>query len=161
MTRTSSGTGELIRLLRLGPERLQSLAAGLSGSQVVHRPDPDTWSFNDILIHLRACSDVWGGSIAKMIEQDHPTMRYVSPRTVMKRKKYHDVPFQEALGIYVRQRGDLVSLLAGLETDAWSRGATFTATTRGREATVLSYARRITDHEAQHLAQIEQLLPNL
>jgi hypothetical protein len=31
-----------------------------------------------------------------------------------------------------------------------------TATTLGREATVLSYARRIADHEAQHMDQLQR-----
>jgi hypothetical protein len=38
----------------------------------------------------------------------------------------------------------------------WSRGATFTATTLGREATVLDYAKRIADHEARHLGQLQR-----
>jgi hypothetical protein len=51
-----------------------------------------------------------------------------------------------------------VQSLKALSTEDWSRGATFTGTTRGREQTIFSYAQWIVDHEAEHLAQLETIL---
>jgi hypothetical protein len=77
--------------------------------------------------HLRACADVWGGSIDRMVAEEHPTIRYVSPRS------------------WIRKTD-----LSRLDTPGWSRRTTFTGITLGREATVLSYATRIADHEVLH-----------
>jgi hypothetical protein len=113
---------------------------------------------NDILAHLRACADVWGKSILAMVAQDHPTLRYVSPRTRMKKTNYAALDFHASLQAFAQQRAELVKALSNLDAAGWLRGATFTGTTRGREATVLSYARRITDHEREHCEQLEAIL---
>src|SRR5262245_46019483 len=65
---------------------------------------------------------------------------------------------RESLEDLFQRRAGLVEALSALDARGWSRGATFTATTLGREATVLSYARRIADHEAQHMDQLHRTL---
>ena len=57
-----------------------------------------------------------------------------------------------------QQRGELLRLLTALPIKSWSRGATFTGTVSGREATVFSYARRMVEHELVHCEQIEAVL---
>jgi len=96
-----------------------------------------------------------------MLQQAHPTMRYVSPRTWMRNTDYLSLPFPISLQGYAAQRAELLSVLRPLPASGWARGATFTGTTRGREQTVLSYAQRIAEHETIHLAEIEALLPGL
>jgi hypothetical protein len=61
------------------------------------------------------------------------------------------------LQTFTRQRNDLLKSLKALSLTGWSRGATFTATTKGREQTVFSYAQRIAQHETEHLGQLEAL----
>jgi hypothetical protein len=125
------------------------------------RPDVNAWSANDILAHLRACADVWGTSLRAMIAQDHPALRYVSPRTWIRKTDYLDLEFGASLQAFVRQRKELLKLLRALAVNDWSRQATFTATTKGREQTVFSYARRIAEHENEHCEQIEALLKQM
>ena len=55
-------------------------------------------------------------------------------------------------------RSDLLQALKTLGGEAWSRGATFTGTTKGREQTIFSYAQRIVDHEKEHLEQLAKAL---
>jgi len=93
-----------------------------------------------------------------MLSQDHPTLRYVSPRTWLRKTDYPAQEFHISLQAFTRQRDELLKLLTPLTLEDWSHGATFTGTTRGREQTVFSYARRIVDHETQHLDQIEEVL---
>ena len=57
--------------------------------------------------------------------------------------------FRDNLRAFSHQRAVLAGTLSKLGVSDWARGATFTATTLGREATVLSYAIRIADHEAR------------
>ena len=158
MQLSSTEIDELLTLLAETPRRLTSMTRDLENAQLYNKRDQDAWSVNDILAHLRACADVWGKSILAMISQDHPTMRYVSPRTWQRKTDYHTQEFQVSLHAFTSQRDDLLKLLTPLTLEDWSRGATFTGTTRGREQTVFSYARRIIDHETQHLDQLEQVL---
>src|SRR4051812_14325582 len=147
-----------MRALEDMPRYLASATHGLADAQLHARPSADAWSANEILAHLRACADVWGGSITAMIERDHPTLRYASPRTWIRRTRYPELPFEGSLQAFVAQRAALVQTLASLTIDDWSRGAACTGTTRGRAQTILSYVRRIVDHEREHRAQIEATL---
>ena len=155
---TAADVAELLGALAETPRHLAALTAGLDDDRLQRRPGADDWSANEILAHLRACSDVWGGSITTMIERDQPTLRYVSPRTYIRKTSYTTQPFQASLQAYTAQRAELVRTLTALAPADWSRGATFTGTTRGREQTILSYARRIVDHEQAHREQIEATL---
>lgn len=145
-------------LLAATPQRLAALSHGQPYARLHIRRDPDTWSPNDILAHVRACADVWGKGIMAMITQDDPTMRYVSPRTWIKKTDYLELEFTSSLQAFTRQRQELLKTLAALDQQDWTRGATFTATTRGREQTVFSYAQRIAQHEHEHCEYIETLL---
>jgi hypothetical protein len=152
---TATVVDELLRSLEAVPRHLDSMTAGLDDARLQRRPSIDSWSPNDILAHLRACADVWGGSIATMIERDHPTLRYVSLRTWMRKTSYSELSFRLSLAAFAAQREDLVRTLRALTVADWLRGATFTRTTRGREQTILSSARRIVAHEREHLDQVE------
>ena len=140
------------------PVRISEATENASPSSLHLRSEEEAWSVNDVIAHLRACAAVWGSSIEKMISLDHPTMRYVSPRTWIRKKTYRDLPFAANLAAFASQRLKLLDLLHGLPADGWSRGAMFTATTRGREQTVHSYAVRLAEHENGHCQQIERLV---
>jgi hypothetical protein len=119
----------------------------------------EPWSVSDILAHLRACSDAWGNSIIAMMTRDNPTLRYVSPRSWMRKPKYRDQEFDAALKSFTQERQKLVKALADLDEAGWLCRGTFTGTSpRQRDQTVLSYSDRIVNHEQPHLDQIESLL---
>ena len=158
MKADSAEIEQVLKSLADTPHHLKSLSKGLSKTQLHRRSNEEPWSSNDILAHLRACAEVWGKSIMAMISQEHPTLRYISPRTWMRKTNYPEQDFHTSLEAFTRQRNELLQTLNALNTKDWSRGATFTATTKGREQTVLSYAQRIVDHETAHCIQVEALL---
>jgi hypothetical protein len=149
---------KLLNALAETPRRIAFAGRNLEYSRLQFRPDENMWSVNDILAHLRACADVWGKSVIAMIAQDHPTLRYVSPRTWIRKTGYPELEFHQSLVVFARQREELVKSLETLAITDWSRGATFTGTTKGREQTVLGYVQRMTQHENEHCEQIEALL---
>jgi uncharacterized damage-inducible protein DinB len=155
---TAAGIDVLVSSLADTPRRLAALTHDVDDARLRRRPGEGVWSVNDVLAHLRACADVWGGSILLMIDRDHPTVRYVSPRTWISKTTYAEQAFHQSLRAFASQRDDLVRTLRALPRAHWSRGATFTGTTRGREQTILSYARRIVDHERAHCEQIAAML---
>ena len=140
------------------PKQIVRLSRGCSEQQLHRKPEADAWSAREIVAHLRACAEVWGKSIERMLAEEHPTIRYVSPRGWIKKTDYVQQSFRDSLTVLSRGRVTLVEALSGLDAIDWSRGATFTATTLGREASVLSYSKRIADHEAKHLSQLQRTL---
>jgi hypothetical protein len=121
------------------------------------KPDEKSWSANDILAHLRACADVWGKSIMAMLAEDHPTLRYVSPRSWIRKTDYPELAFHASFQAFTQQRNELLKALKPLTNEDWSRAAMI----NGREQTVFSYAQRITQHENEHYEQIEALLKSM
>ena len=158
MKGSPSETESVLRLLAATPRRIVSLSREVEISKLHFRPHPDSWSANDILAHLRACADVWGKSIMDMITRDHPKLRYISPRSWIRKTDYLELEFRGSLKAFTDQRRELLRALKGLAIKDWSRSATFTGTTKEREQTVYSYACRIAEHENKHCDQIEAAL---
>ena len=152
---------QILTLLAETPQRVAVLTSGLEQAQLNISPEQDAWSVHTVLAHLRACADVWGKSILTMLAEDQPTLRYVSPRTWIRKTDYLEQEFQASFQAFAQQRADLIASLSSLASVDWSRAATFTGTVRGRDQTVFSYARRIVDHERQHLEQIENIVSAL
>ncbi len=69
------------------------------------------WSPNEILWHIRATTDVYGEQIGRILDEDQPRWRHVSPRAGMKKARYDQLPFAESFAAFAQQRADLVALL--------------------------------------------------
>ena len=157
----SAGESEIqavLDVLSETPKQIARIARGRSDPQLHNKPAADAWSAQEIVAHLRVCAEIWGRSIDRMVVEDHPTIRYVSPRGWISKTDYLQQSFRDNLRAFSDQRAVLIGTLRPLGVSDWARGATFTATTLGREATVLSYATRIADHEVQHLDQLRRTL---
>jgi hypothetical protein len=152
---------QVVMLLAEAPRRIAAATAGLEAARLHAAPTSDEWSANDILAHLRACSDVWGGSIVTMVREDHPTIRAISPRRWIHDTDYLQREFDPSLREYTRQRADLLALLETLPLEDWARGGTFTGAGRLLERTVLSEASAIVNHERSHIKQIERVVSGI
>jgi|SRR5215472_13658423 hypothetical protein len=148
----------VLKLLMATPLRIAGASKNMNKDQLRRKPAADSWSANEVLAHLRACADVWGSSIMAMLTQDRPTLRYVSPRTWIKKTNYADLEFGVSFRAYANQRKDLLKVLRTLSDDDWLRGASVKAAKKRREETVLSYAERMARHEAGHCEQVERIL---
>jgi hypothetical protein len=140
------------------PKTIAALTAGLPRARLHRAPSRDEWSINDVLAHLRSCSDMWGKYIAKIIAEDHPKIRAMNPRQWIKRTNYPELEFAPSLRAFRKQRAELLALLRPLPKAAWSRSATVTGAGRPLETTVLDYARRLADHERIHVKQIQRIV---
>ena len=159
MKSVAEDISRILELLTHAPLRLEKATRGVQTTRLYLRSDVEPWSVSDILAHLRACSDVWGNSIIAMITRDNPTLRYVSPRSWMRKPRYLEQEFNAALESFTQERQKLVKALAELDEAGWVRRGTFTGVSpRQRDQTVLSYSDRIVSHEQPHLDQIEALL---
>lgn len=151
---------QILTLLAETPPRIAALTASLATAQLHAAPNPDEWSANDVLAHLRACADVWGNCIEEIIAQDRPTLRAVNPRTWIKKTDYLEQEFQPSLHAFTTQRADLLAVLEPLAPADWSRKATVTGAGKVLERTVLSYAQWLARHERPHVKQVERIVNN-
>jgi hypothetical protein len=146
-----------ITQLEMTPRRIASATKGLSDLDLIWKPSKDSWSVNEVIAHLRACADVWGESIAKILRQDNPTFRYVSPRAWIRETNYLALDFATNFLAFRTQRGDLLKILGTLGQKHWLRRANV-KTPKLRVETVLTYAYRLAIHEADHCEQIDRVL---
>ena len=158
MAATSVPTGTILERLSETPRRIAALTAGMSAAQAQRSPSPDEWCVNDVLAHLRACADVWGGHIEAILAEDEPARQGVNPRTWIKRTNYPDQPFASSLRSFTRQRAKLLALLEPLPESDWSRSATVMAWNIPNRRTMRSFAEHLARHERTHLKQIEHIV---
>jgi hypothetical protein len=149
---------EILTRLAEAPPRIAALTAGLALAELRAAPGPEQWSANDVLAHLRACADVWGGSILRIITEDQPAFRGVNPRVWIHKTNYPELDFGPSCRAYAAQRADLLAVLGPLPPEGWSRTATVTAWGQAYERNVLYYAERMALHERPHLRQIEEII---
>src|SRR5574341_1791706 len=112
----------MLGLLAGAPRRSAALTTDVATDRLRVAPNDDEWSVNEILAHLRACADVWGGSIFTMAREDHPTIRAINPRTWIRDTDYLDRAFGPSLQAYTQQRTELLALLETLPREDWMRG---------------------------------------
>jgi hypothetical protein len=148
---------QIVNMLAETPQRIAALTSGLAPEQLRLAPNHGEWSANDVLSHLRACADVWGGCIAAIIDQDRPALRAVNPRTWIKKTDYLELEFQPSLRAFTAQRAGLLAVLGPLAPEVWSRAATVTGAGKALERTVLFYARWMATHERPHVKQIARI----
>jgi hypothetical protein len=130
---------------RLSPERLTSSKQG--------------WSPNEILWHVRAAADVYGEQVTRILEEENPRWRHVSPRARMKKSRYDQVPFEESVAAFARQRAELLGRLQPLPPEAWQRAATVKVDKRPDwHLTLQERLWGMANHEAAHCAQVEEWL---
>ena len=161
MPRSALPIDQLLAALAATPPRLAALTAGRAPAQLRTPLAPEEWSATEVLAHLRACADVWGGCIAAMLAEDRPTLRAVDPRTWVTRTDYPTLEFQPSLDAFAAQRTALLAVLAPLTPADWARAATVTGAGAVLTRTVESYAQRLARHERPHVKQIARIAGTL
>ena len=149
---------EIMAILPATPPTIARLADGLTAAELRAVTAPDAWSINDILAHLRACHDVLGGNMLRILTEDHPAWRRLSPRAWMRKTDYPDWEFAPAFEAFERQRADLLGVLRPLGPAAWDRTATVTEMPgETRERSLRFFGDWLAGHERIHWDQIASI----
>ncbi|MGE5595992.1 MAG: DinB family protein [Hyphomicrobiales bacterium] len=101
----------------------EGAARQLPAESLTTAPSPGEWSLNQLLWHIRAQSDVYGEHIARILGEESPSWRHVSPRARMKKARYDRLPFAESFAAFERQRAELLARFSALPPEAWQRVA--------------------------------------
>ena len=150
---------EVLEILESSPGRLAAAAAGRP-DDALHEPlEPGGWSARDILGHLRACQRTWTRSLERILAEDHPTFRYESPRSMIRRTDFLTRSYRDSLDGFTADRAGLIDRLRQLGPDELDRTASVKVSGgRLQEHTAFSYAHRIAEHEREHVEHIERVL---
>jgi hypothetical protein len=148
---------ELLALLPEAPARLAAATVDVDPVVLRTRPAPDEWSPVEILAHMRACDDIWGGCARRILAEDHPTIQALGPRTWVHQTDYATLDFDVSLRAFAAQRADLIDVLTAAGPDEWLRSATVLGAGGRLERNVYWYAHGIPTHERSHVKVIEQI----
>ena len=154
MKAIASEIEKYLQLLEETTDRIMSVSNGLEDARLQFKPDKKSWSVNDILAHLRSCSDLWTHSIYAMLAEHEPVFSDIDERKWAKVTRYAELPFAESFQSFSLQRENLLRVLKSLPFESWEKSAIIF----GRRHTVFTQARRLAKHENEHCKQIESLL---
>jgi len=148
-----------VRSLAETTARVDAAARGLSADRLVISPTPGGWSPNEILWHIRATADVYDEHIRRIIREDEPRWRHVSPRARMKKARYDQLPFAESFAAFSRQRTELLALLGSIAPDAWQRFALVRVPSKAEDWRLTLHERvwGMASHEEIHCTQMEDV----
>ncbi|MGZ8475818.1 MAG: DinB family protein [Candidatus Limnocylindria bacterium] len=152
---------ETMEILRITVPLLQELTRGATQKALTAVTDYG-WSVNDQLAHLRACHDVLGGNMLRIVREDHPAWKGMAPRAWQKQTDYFDWKFPPAFDAFRAQRHELLEVLEPLPQDSWGRTATVWAPPGVvYEYSVLYYGDWMARHERSHLGHMARILREL
>jgi len=152
----AAGPAILVRSLAATVTRIEAATRRLSAAQLGATPATDEWSPNEILWHIRATADVYEEHITRIVNEDRPSWRHVSPRARMKKVRYDQLPFAESFAAFARQRKDLLALLERIGPQAWQRTALVRVRDRESSLTLQERVALMVSHEEIHCAQMEE-----
>ena len=153
---------EIMAILPATVPRLAELTDGLSEARLHAPPEHGSWSVNDVLAHLRACNDVLGGAARRIVAEDHPSWRAMSPRTWQRRSGYHEWTFGRAFDAFAEGRAELLAVLVPMAEDTWERTAAVTVPPgQVHERSVRYYGDWLADHERTHLRSLPAIIERI
>lgn len=146
---------QILSYLEEGPQRIQKATAGLAPELLLRPPSVEEWPVRDIVAHLHACGDVWGGHILAILAEDHPERRGINPRTWIEQTGYLEQDFDSLFRSYASQRAKLLAVLRTLPPEGWLRSARIVAYGQGFDHSVQFFGEKMARHERTHVRQIE------
>src|SRR6266542_2583815 len=142
----------VIPSLAVTPRLLRALCDDATPDQVWASPKPGEWSIGDVVRHLLAADQrVFLPRLDRMLAEARPTFASVEDVLAAGRE------LAPLLDAFTSTRGELVSLLEPLASEAWRREG---VVPRG-PVSVASYANIVAEHDIEHRRQIHDLRQGL
>ena len=150
---------EIMAILPATVPRLSKLTDGLTEAQLNAAPEPGEWSATVLLAHLRACQDVLGVNIVRILREDRPAWKRKSPREWHRKSVYNEWAFGPAFEAFAQGRGELLADLNSARQEDWERIAVVTVQpNRVLEQSARFFGDWLAAHEREHLEQIARAI---
>lgn len=161
MAKGDLSVGGIMEILTTTVPRLEELTHGAPQKRL-YTVTEYGWSVNDQLAHLRACHDVLGGNMLRIVREDHPAWKGMNPRTWQKQTDYFEWKFPPAFEAFRGQRAELLEVLEALPPDAWERTAMVSVPpNQVYEYSTRYYGDWMARHERAHLGHMAGILKEL
>jgi hypothetical protein len=159
MTKNGLTVDQIMAILPETPRQVATLTRGMTPARLRTAPEPDAWSVNDVLAHLRACHDVLGGYLLRIVAEEHPTWKGMNPRAWMKKTDYPAWEFSAAFTAFRKQRAELLHVLEPFPRGDWERTATVIGMLgETYERSAHYYGDWLAGHERAHWKQISAIV---
>lgn len=147
---------EIMAILRSTVDRVTELTADATPAELAPAGyDAPDWSVAAVMAHLRACNDVLGGCMDRIIREDHPAWRASSPRAWQAKSGYHALAFGPLYAAFATERAELLHALEPVPASDWERTATVTVPpNRISERSLRYYGDWLAQHEGTHVKDL-------
>ncbi len=148
---------EILKALRAGPVVVRALVRGVADDALRRRPAPDEWSIIEVVAHLGDTEERALGRVRRMLSEDDPFLPGYDERELALTGRYVERDVAAELDRFELLRAEHATLLASLDDAGWRRTGR-----HGEQGpmTVELYEAHVAGEDANHLAQIAQMLPH-
>ncbi|HVG20011.1 MAG TPA: DinB family protein [Blastocatellia bacterium] len=150
---------ELVRSVEGTLDAIRRLVGGVAERDLSRKPSDDGWSVLEHVCHLRDIEqEGYAVRIEKILSEDRPFLNDIDGDKLAAERDYNNQQFHKALRSFVAARESNVRKLSGLSDDQMSRGASFENV---GAITLAQLIRMMSEHDADHLKQLERLRDRL
>jgi hypothetical protein len=154
-TMAASPASDLIRRLEDGLTKLGRLVREHPNAEDWSGPQDNGWTAHDVLVHMRASSEILTPRIYQTLVRDHPPLPGFDDRRWAEVANYASMSFSDLFARIAIPRYELIETLRRLSPADWQRTGLHE---EHGEISIEAIASHIAGHDEEHLAQIEELL---
>jgi hypothetical protein len=145
-----------LKMLAGTPRRVERLAGGATAKQEASRPSPEKWSAREIVCHLADCELVYGQRYRKIIAEPGAALVAFDQDAWAGNLQYRAQPVKGTLAVFKALRGGNIALFKRIPRAAWNQAGNHP---HYGVLTLRQLVVHMADHDRNHLAQLERLLP--
>lgn len=144
---------DLVNRIRAAAETLQGAVGAVPEDRYARRPDPDEWSIQEILFHVRnvVCL-AYGLRIRRLFSEDEPQFADYDEGKARTMSFLQMEPVPELVQMIAAEHEQLARLLSNLPPQGWERVGYHA---RAGAMSVAFLARRTAEHAEEHTRQIQ------
>lgn len=141
--------------LKRGPALLEHVIRDMSDAALRTRPQPEKWSPMEIVAHLADSELVYGYRIRQVLADSNPTFAPIDQDAWAEQFHYRDAVLADKLELFRTARKATLNLLSRAKPDDLERKGFHPE--YQKHFTLADLVQRLSDHDANHLGQIERL----
>jgi hypothetical protein len=150
--------GEFVETLATTPVKLSNLLSGLEEEQLRFKPDNDTFSLKEDLLHLRDLEVEGYREHIRLILAEHmPVLQDMDGKRLAHLRRYQLADTAFALRRFIQAREGNLAYLRNMTGFQWGRKALW----NDKEVTLFQVVAQWVEHDLQHLREMEELLAEL
>lgn len=138
-----------------GYSKVAQAIEGLSEEAVNFKPNPNSWSVKEIIVHLADTESVLIQRMKKVLSEDNPLLTAFDQDQWADRLEYAAADFSVSLELIRLQRESFLPTLRRLKPEEWQRAGIHTEIGK---LTFSDIAHKAVSHLEGHLGQIERVL---